>query len=308
MAIRPNNEERSFGADRERQREISNEGGRAARSTSGESASRGDASESGFARVGAIGASLRWIARKQREIASKGGRAAHQKGTAHEFDSSEARAAGRKGGVTVSRNREHMAAIGRRGGEARGANRAARLQAGRESSEQGANAQRFQSDREVGLSAGTNGQPATNTGSQGTARQSGNSLGGERRPGNDRRAQHRAPVGTTRPDRSILKRHAGASGVPFVVDANRGYATAAALGGDLVPDPLIDVASTHDGGHRPVPPASRQQRRDGDRARAFHARAVHPRQPEHRVGDLALRHRHDLVERESADQHPSSST
>ena len=34
MAIRPNNEERSFGADRERQREISNEGGRAARSTS----------------------------------------------------------------------------------------------------------------------------------------------------------------------------------------------------------------------------------------------------------------------------------
>ena len=35
---------------------------------------------------------------KQREIASKGGRAAHQKGTAHEFDSNEAREAGRKGG------------------------------------------------------------------------------------------------------------------------------------------------------------------------------------------------------------------
>ena len=119
---------------------------------------------------------------RQREIASKGGRAAHQKGTAHEFDSSEARAAGRKGGVTVSRNREHMAAIGRRGGEARGANRAARLQQGGTSEQ--ANAQRFQSDREVGLSAGTNGQPATNTGSQGTARQSGNSLGGERRPAN----------------------------------------------------------------------------------------------------------------------------
>ena len=65
-------------------------------------------------------------AEKQRAIASKGGKAAHEKGTAHEFDSSEARAAGRKGGVTVSRNREHMAAIGRRGGEARGANRAAR--------------------------------------------------------------------------------------------------------------------------------------------------------------------------------------
>lgn len=35
---------------------------------------------------------------KQREIASKGGRAAHEKGTAHEFSSEEAREAGRKGG------------------------------------------------------------------------------------------------------------------------------------------------------------------------------------------------------------------
>jgi general stress protein YciG len=35
---------------------------------------------------------------KQREIASKGGRAAHQKGTAHEWNSDEARSAGRKGG------------------------------------------------------------------------------------------------------------------------------------------------------------------------------------------------------------------
>jgi hypothetical protein len=35
---------------------------------------------------------------KQREIASKGGRAAHQKGTAHEWTSEEARSAGRKGG------------------------------------------------------------------------------------------------------------------------------------------------------------------------------------------------------------------
>jgi general stress protein YciG len=57
---------------------------------------------------------------KQKEIASKGGRAAHAKGTAHEFDSNEAREAGRKGGMAVSRNREHMAMIGRRGGEARG--------------------------------------------------------------------------------------------------------------------------------------------------------------------------------------------
>ncbi len=35
---------------------------------------------------------------KQREIASKGGSAAHQKGTAHEWSSDEARTAGRKGG------------------------------------------------------------------------------------------------------------------------------------------------------------------------------------------------------------------
>jgi uncharacterized protein len=38
-------------------------------------------------------------AEKQREIASKGGRAAHQKGTAHEWSSDEARDAGRKGGM-----------------------------------------------------------------------------------------------------------------------------------------------------------------------------------------------------------------
>jgi uncharacterized protein len=65
-------------------------------------------------------------AAKQREIARKGGRAAHETGRAHEFSSEEAREAGRKGGMAVSRDRMHMAAIGRRGGEARGeANRAA---------------------------------------------------------------------------------------------------------------------------------------------------------------------------------------
>jgi len=53
---------------------------------------------------------------EQREIASKGGRTAHEKGTAHEFDSEEAVAAGRRGGQAVSRDREHMAAIGRKGG------------------------------------------------------------------------------------------------------------------------------------------------------------------------------------------------
>ena len=60
---------------------------------------------------------------KQRQIASEGGRAAHAKGTAHEFDSQEAREAGRKGGEKVSQDREHMAEIGRKGGEARGQDR-----------------------------------------------------------------------------------------------------------------------------------------------------------------------------------------
>ena len=54
---------------------------------------------------------------KQREIASKGGHAAHEKGTAHEFDSKEAQKAGRKGGEEVSKDREHMSDIGRKGGE-----------------------------------------------------------------------------------------------------------------------------------------------------------------------------------------------
>lgn len=56
-------------------------------------------------------------AAKQREIARKGGRAAHEKGTAHEFTTDEARAAGRKGGERVSANREHMSRIGRMGGK-----------------------------------------------------------------------------------------------------------------------------------------------------------------------------------------------
>jgi general stress protein YciG len=45
---------------------------------------------------------------KQREIASKGGKAAHQKGTAHEWTSEEAREAGRKGGMASHRRRTQM--------------------------------------------------------------------------------------------------------------------------------------------------------------------------------------------------------
>ena len=66
-------------------------------------------------------------AQKQRDIASKGGRAAHEKGTAHEFDSSEAKAAGRKGGrVAHERGTAHeftsqeARTAGRKGGQSRG--------------------------------------------------------------------------------------------------------------------------------------------------------------------------------------------
>ena len=76
----------------------------------GSQKSEGQAGKRGFAAMDV---------QTQREIASKGGQAAHQKGTAHEFDSEEARRAGQKGGEAVSRDRSHMAEIGRKGGESR---------------------------------------------------------------------------------------------------------------------------------------------------------------------------------------------
>jgi uncharacterized protein len=45
---------------------------------------------------------------KQRDIASKGGKAAHQKGTAHEWKSEEAREAGRKGGMASHRRKQQQ--------------------------------------------------------------------------------------------------------------------------------------------------------------------------------------------------------
>lgn len=44
--------------------------------------------------------------RKQKSIASKGGKAAHQKGVAHQWNSAEATAAGRKGGAASARNKQ----------------------------------------------------------------------------------------------------------------------------------------------------------------------------------------------------------
>ena len=59
---------------------------------------------------------------KQREIASKGGKAAHQKGTAHEWTSEEAREAGRKGGMASHRRKQQAREGGQRqrAGEGRG--------------------------------------------------------------------------------------------------------------------------------------------------------------------------------------------
>lgn len=45
-------------------------------------------------------------AEKQREIASLGGKSAHAKGTAHEFNSEEARIAGAKGGKAAQARRQ----------------------------------------------------------------------------------------------------------------------------------------------------------------------------------------------------------
>ena len=55
---------------------------------------------------------------KQREIASKGGKAAHQKGTAHEWTSEEARDAGRKGGIASHQRRREQSAGGGESDEA----------------------------------------------------------------------------------------------------------------------------------------------------------------------------------------------
>jgi general stress protein YciG len=173
MAIRDHNDGRYEAADRERPREVASE----SRGPSGGSTrARGGRSNRGFASMDP---------NKQREIASKGGRAAHAKGTAHEFNSEEARDAGRKGGQAVSRNREHMAAIGRRGGEARGNARRQAAASGGGGNTGGRTPRGGQAgvtDREVSIggTVGT-GQGAAAAGTTGAS--SGNALGGERRGG-----------------------------------------------------------------------------------------------------------------------------
>lgn len=97
---------------------------------------------------------------KQRAIASKGGQAAHEKGTAHEFDSEEARKAGQKGGEEVSSDREHMAEIGRKGAESR----AARMQEERSKSSQTAGEKEGEEEGEQEGEKSSESHPATRGG------------------------------------------------------------------------------------------------------------------------------------------------
>jgi uncharacterized protein len=174
MAIRDQQDGRRDAAvDRERPREVASE---SRGPTGGSTRARGGRSNRGFASMDP---------NKQREIASKGGRAAHAKGTAHEFNSEEARDAGRKGGQAVSRNREHMAAIGRRGGEARGHARRQQAASGGGTGGRGGprgGGQAGLTDREVSI-GGTVGTPQGAAASGVTGTTSGSSLGGERRGG-----------------------------------------------------------------------------------------------------------------------------
>lgn len=71
-------------------------------SSKGENRGTDRNNESGNGNTSGNGKPLRGFAamdeQRRKEIASKGGKAAHEKGTAHEFTSEEAREAGRKGG------------------------------------------------------------------------------------------------------------------------------------------------------------------------------------------------------------------
>lgn len=56
---------------------------------------------------------------RRKEIARLGGQTAHKNGNAHRFNPEEASLAGKKGGATISEDRDYMADIGRRGGLAK---------------------------------------------------------------------------------------------------------------------------------------------------------------------------------------------
>lgn len=67
------------------------------------------------------GTAHEFTSEEARIAGSKGGKAAHERGTAHEFTSEEARQAGSKGGQSShgggNRSSQHMSAIGKKGGQ-----------------------------------------------------------------------------------------------------------------------------------------------------------------------------------------------
>jgi uncharacterized protein len=186
MPNKPGNDDRSFGApDRERQRDVANETGRTASGSKGTNNADGVAASNGSTSRRSNRGFASMDRGKQKEIASKGGKAAHAKGTAHEFDSGEAREAGRKGGLAVSQNREHMAKIGRRGGEARGAARGRGAGVGNSGSDSEAgggfqNSRNAPPDREVEFDGRAESNQGVKANTQGN-RGANNSIGGEPR-------------------------------------------------------------------------------------------------------------------------------
>lgn len=63
-----------------------------------------------------------WPKDKLRDVARQGGVAVHAQGSAHEFTREEAAEAGRKGGIAVAQDVDHMREMGRKGGIARARN------------------------------------------------------------------------------------------------------------------------------------------------------------------------------------------
>lgn len=53
---------------------------------------------------------------KHKEIAKQGGKASAESGRGHRFKGKKAQAAGRKGGLATSADKEHMSEIGTKGG------------------------------------------------------------------------------------------------------------------------------------------------------------------------------------------------
>ena len=105
---------------------------------------------------------------RQREIASEGGKAAHQKGTAHEFTSDEARRAG-----SMSHgNRQSAEASSRSSSSARTSAKPAGEQGGSKQSEQGGSKQSEQGGSRSGSMEGGHESGADKPGSQGTPKKS----------------------------------------------------------------------------------------------------------------------------------------